>query len=485
MSSASGSSDTVGAYTRKMGSPKSSINVDLYNHHKQKIYSSSSPVSGNVTITTQRDVRFDDIQVLLVGSSKTRVDGLNTTRGVTHTFLKMIMPVPDSSYPVPRILENGRTYTIPFDFVIPAYLTMHACNHDILHDQLHEHHVLLPPTMGQWSKDDMAPDMAKVEYSVKARVFHRPDLREHKIKVMEATQSILVLPATAEQPILDITPCDKLYTLHKSKTLRKSLLSSKLGRLSAEAIQPAAAMLRSDGRAISGTMARVQLQFDPASADALPPKITSVATKLVAHTYYSGGAIASFPNMSDWSRQIGTHKRGAYHTSVSLPSASLGKVRWAQHLYSAAHRDSGYGTEDPSSPAEEARTRKPKAKPSSPLFHTTTLQLPIDLASVLAKKTPIPTFHSCITSRVYVLQLTLSLSTGSSMSTVSLSLPLQIAVEPDPSLGYPEEDLPSFETAVQEAEADDMLRPRCIHVPDQQYLGTSSLPGYGDAIAVR
>lgn len=485
MSSASDTSNIAGAYTGKMGFLKSTITVNLDHHFKQKVYTSSSPVSGNVTITTQRDVRFDSVQILLVGNTKTRVDGHNSPREVTHTFLKMTMPVPESSYPVPRILESGQTYTIPFNFVIPTYLTMHACNHHILHDQLQDHHVLLPPSMGQWSKDDMSPEMAKVEYSVKARVFRQPDLGGSMIKVMETTHSILVLPAFAEHPPLNITSCDKLYTLNKTKTLRKSLLSSKLGRITAEATQPAAVILRPDGRAISGTTTQVQLQFDPASPDAIPPKITGVATKLVAHTYFSAGAIASFPNMSDWSRQYGLEKRGAYYTSVSLPSSQFGKTRWAQHLSSAARRDSGYGSEEASCPGDERGSRKPKAKTGSPIFHVATLQVPVDLASALAKKTLIPTFHSCITSRVYALQLTISLSTGSTASTVTLSLPLQIAVEADLSLGHPTEELPSFETAVNEAEVDDMLRPRYINVPDQQYIGRSSLPGYGDAIAVR
>ncbi|KAB5523944.1 hypothetical protein GE09DRAFT_1153157 [Coniochaeta sp. 2T2.1] len=496
--SASDNSGLAEAYTR-LTFPKSSIVINLDNHYKHKVYTSSSPVTGNVTIVTQRDVRFDSVQILLVGNSKTRVDGVNSPREVTHTFLKMTMPVPESSYPVPRILENGHTYTIPFNFVIPNYLTMHACNHQVLHDQLQDHHILLPPTMGGWAKDDMAPEMAKVEYSIKARVFRQPDLGSHKIKVMEGFQSIMVLPTSAEQPPLNISSCDKLYTLTKTKTLRKSLLSSKLGRITAEAIQPPAASLLPDARSITGTTAQVELKFDPASADVVPPKITGVSAKVVAHTYYSAGAIASFPNMADWSKQFGTEKRGSYQTSVHLPAPALGKTRWSQHLSSTVRRDSGYGTDEPSSPGEDDALRRSsvasgksksssKSSSSSPIYHTTTLQIPIDLSTLAAKKTPIPTFHSCITSRVYALQLSVSYSCGSSgVSTLSLSLPLQIVVEPDSSLRYPMEDLPSFETAVQEAEADEMMRPRYIHVPDQQYIGTSSLsgalPGYGDSIA--
>lgn len=489
-STAGETSSLAGACTRKLGLLKSDITVNLDNHAKQKVYTSGSPVSGHVSITTKRDVRFDNVQIVLIGHTKTRVDGVNTAHEVTHTFLKMAMPIPESSYPVPRILENGLTYTLPFHFIVPSYLTMHACNHRILHDQLQDHHVLLPPSMGGWMKDDMAPEMAKVEYSVKARVFRQPDSGGPKVRVMEGSENIFVLPATAEQPPLVVSSCDKLYTVTKTKKLRKSLLSGKLGCIRAEAIQPPAVRLGADGRAISGTAAQVRLEFEPASLDIVPPEITSVAAKVTAHTFYSSEAITSFPNMGDWSRRFGAERRGEYHTPVSLPSASLGKTRWLQHLSPAVRRDSGYGTDEASSACGDDSGRrgsgnggKWKSRPCSPISHSTELHIPINLSSMLAKKTPIPTFHSCITSRVYTLQLTLTLSAGSSVSSISLLLPLQVAVEPDSSLAYPMEDLPSFETAVQEAEMDEMMRPRHIRVPDHQYIGTSSLagglPGYG------
>lgn len=480
-----------GACTRRLSLLKSTVTINLDNHSKHKVYTSSSTVSGHVAITTQRDVSFDSVQIVLVGQSKTRVDGVSSAREVTHTFLKMPMPVPESSYPAPRVLENGRTYTIPFDFVIPHYLTMHACNHRIQHDQLQDHHVLLPPSMGGWLKDDLAPEMARVEYSVRASVFRQSPSGGSKIRVMEGSENIFVLPAGAEQPPLIVNSCDKLYTLAKRKTLKKGLLSGKLGCITAEAIQPPAVSLGATGRAISSTAAQVRLQFDPASADILPPEITGVAAKVTAHTFYSSEAISCFPNMADWSRQFGTERRGDYHTSVSLPSMSLGKTRWIQHLSPAVRRDSGYGTDESSSLCEDqsgrrgsASSRKSKSKPCSPVLHTTALHIPVDLTPVVAKKTLIPTFHSCITSRVYALQLTLTLSSGSAVHTVSLSLPLQVMVEPDSSLAYPMEDLPSFETAVREAEVDEMMRPRHFQIPDQQFLGTSFLPGvlpdYGD-----
>jgi hypothetical protein len=474
---------------KKLAFQKSNIDIKLHNHFRQKVYTSGSSVTGEVTITTKREVPFDSLQILLIGNTHTRVDGINSPREVTHTFLKMTMPVPRSAYPVPRTLESGRTYTFPFHFVIPTYLTIGACNHHIVDDQLQDHHVCLPPTMGKWEKDDMSPQMAQVEYSVKARIYRQPDLSQHKIKVMEATENLLVLPASAEHPPLNITKQDKLYKMKHSKTLRKGLLSGKLGRLTAEAAQPQAAILRPDGLAISKTQTTIDLTFDPAALDIIPPKIAAVSSKLVARTFYSAGSIAHLPNLGDWSNQIGAEKRGEYQTSVALPpliakSDSGRLARWTQHLSSAVRRDSGY-----SSGAEDGGRRGSEGsqQPSSPIFHTATLDVPIDMAPLLAKKTPIPTFHSCIASRVYTLQLTVSLVSGTATNTIHFSLPLQIVVAQDPSLGLSDEGLPSFETAIQEAqtEVDEFFRPRLMQVPEQGYIGNSSLPGYGDEMEMR
>jgi len=458
--------------------PKSNIDINLSNHYRSKIYTSSSPVNGTVTITTKRDVRFDSIQVLLMGHTKTRVDGLNP-HDVTHTFLKMIMPIPESTYPVPRVLETGRTYTIPFNFVIPNQLTINACNHHMLSRHVQDQHVLLPPSMGRWPKDDMAPEMARVEYLIKARVLREDDLGGKSIRIMEATEAIQVLPASVEEPPLSVTEQDRLYAMSKSKTLRKNLLSSKLGHLTMTAIQPTPAVLRSDGlHIVSKPTAQIDLEFEPASPEALPPKITGVSGKVIAHTFFSSGTIPNFPNLGDWNQQFTAEKRGSYATSVLLPPMPTPKARWEQRL-STMRRDSGYASEsndtsDSAGNSSMSRKRRTAAGATSPVYHTASLSIPVVLP--IDKKTFIPTFHSCIASRVYTLQLSVTVAAGSSTTTLSMRAPLQVAVEAD--FQQNDASLPSFETAVEEAEADAHLRPRVLAVPEHQYTGTSVLPGY-------
>ncbi|KAK4156852.1 hypothetical protein C8A00DRAFT_12288 [Chaetomidium leptoderma] len=487
----------------KMAFQKSDISVNLKDHYNAKVYTSLSPVVGNVTITTKRDVPFDSIQILLLGHTKTSFEGMKVPQEVVHTFLKMMMPIPESTYPVPRVLEAGRTYTIPFNFVIPSQLTISACNHSRLSDHMQDHHVRLPPSLGGWQRDDMAPDMARVEYSIRARVFRNDG--DRNTRIMEGTHTIQVLPAAAEEPPLNITDKDPLYRMSKTKTLRRNILATKLGRLTAEAAQPSAAILSPDGRRVmSHPMARIQLVFHPESARTLPPTVTGVTAKVTSHTYFASGTISSFPNLGDWNAPYLLNRRGQYFTSTALPPVTLAEQpAWTPvPEVPITRRDSGYGgSEHPSSSSDDdddgddERTTlatKSKSSSSSSSPHTATLMVPLSLPT--DKKTFVPTFHSCIASRVYTVQLSINLSSkrrggGGASNYVSLVVPLQIAVDgvaasvAAAGSGDGQQEggavvvvapsssssgLPSFE----EAAADEHLRPRVLHVP-----GGSSVTG--------
>ncbi|EAA33174.2 hypothetical protein GE21DRAFT_5871 [Neurospora crassa] len=514
---------------------RSNIDINITNHYSSKIYTSSSPIVGDVTITTKRDVRFDSIEILLLGNTRTKTEGVNAPVEIAHTFLKLVMPIPSSTYPVPRVLENGKTLTIPFNFVIPNQLTIGACNHNVQTDQVRDQHVLLPPSMGkEWEIDDMAPTMASVEYSIKARVLHQPNLGGERIRIMEARKSIHVLPASPEEPPLNITENDQLYCMYKKKSLRK-FLSSRIGTLTAEAIQPRAAILQSNGRTMTSTpMAQIRLKYEPISSQQHlpPPSITNISGKVTAHTFFNAGTTPTFPNLGNWTADYSTDKRGVYSTSVPLPKLSVvHPTTWQQHPCSLIERrDSGYASDRSSSSASETETRQlippsspppppttssmpssrssfsstKKARPSSSssssstssIYLTSTLSIPLSLP--LDRRTFIPTFHSCIVSRVYTLTLSVTAAVVGSTcasTTFSLTLPLQVAVEWDPEQQEQQrvdgQGLPHFESlygtttgangtngttdmeGVNEEEemaaAEEHLRPRVIGLPPDSW----------------
>lgn len=502
--SQSETSSLLSTHAKGIAFPKYDVRIHLQNHFKTKTYTSSSPLSGNVTIAAQRDLRFDAVEIMFLGRTRTRTDGYAAPNESVHTFLKLMMPIPESLYPVPRLLEAGTTMTVPFNFVLPSFLTLNACTHTVDSDQVRDHHLCPPPSMGSWGrgnleKDDLSPHMVEVEYCIKARVWRWPETQGHAVKIMEAIQPIQFLPAFAEDAPLSITKNDMLYRMSRSKTIRKSLVTAKIGKITATGRQPKAIILQPDGRVGASTTAKIELKFEPVSADVQPPKITGMSSKIIAHTYYSAGPIHNFTNIGDFNAGFHSSRRGTYTKSISLQAKPLGGVTWFTH---EAGRDSGYSSDtepentaseedDPDAEKNEGHRRKSSTitsivrpfkqqspLPTSLIYHTTTLQLPVDLPT--AKKYFVPTFHSCIASRVYTLRVSLTVASGpTTTSTVSLDLPVQIAVEalePDEKAG--DEGLPSFDDALEDAAVDELLRPRTMGTPQAGSQGAIGLPEY-------
>ncbi|KAI8632128.1 arrestin [Xylariaceae sp. FL1651] len=461
------------------------MNIHINNHYQSKVYTTSSIVSGHVEVNVSHDVRFDLLQILLLGSSKTRIDAINIPQATSHTFLKLTMPIPDSYYPIPRRFEAGTSYKIPFHFVIPQHLTLNACSHCVPNDALKEHHVRLPPSVGNWDKDDFAPHMSRITYHIRARAYQE-DADGQGTKIMEASHDIRVIPMVAEDAPLNINKQDKMYVMSKSKTLRKSILSAKLGKVTVSANQPAPAMISPDGHSITPTTAQLDVLFEPASSESQPPKITGVTSKISAVTYYSAGGINHYPNLKDWARSFGADGRGAYTSSVPLSSTPVEEATWKQHLTAQARRDSGYDSgqlsesdhsADNHLPAPSRSDSRKRSNKGTPYYYATRVHVPIQLPA--AKKQFVPTFHSCITSRVYVLWMTVALSTSTgTSSTVTLGVPLQVGVGPREGSRIDATGLPTFEAAMEDAalEIDAFLQPRTINVPEIEY--SSELPGY-------
>ncbi|KAI1415803.1 hypothetical protein F5Y13DRAFT_136664 [Hypoxylon sp. FL1857] len=474
---------SLGGYARKLSiAPKPSMSIHINDHYHSKVYTTGSEISGHVTIHPQIDVRFDALQIVLLGTSKTRMDAASIPQATSHTFLKLVMPIPESSYPIPRVLEAGMTYTIPYTFVVPSTLTLNACNHQVANDSVQEHHVRLPPTVGSWEKDDFAPNMSRVQYVIKARVYREDMTSEVPFKVMESGKEIKVLPAVAEDAPLNVTKDDDMYTMSKSKTLRRTIISPRSGRATITATQPPAAMLSPDGQTITPTTVPLSLEFEPASSDVRPPKVTGVTSKVTAVTYFSAGGINHYPNLKDWHRAFGTEGRGSYSGTTSVSVGPLGEVRWSRHLTAQGRRDSGYGSETPSSsdsdlPPRPAPKKKSKGSLPPPIYHTAQLQVPIQLPA--HKKAFVPTFHSCIASRVYVLWLTVTLVSGGASAHVTLGVPLQIGVSATDFHRGSAELPPSFEE-VEEADVNEYLRPRLMSVPTIDFHQNAVLPGYAD-----
>ncbi|KKO98615.1 hypothetical protein THAR02_09291 [Trichoderma harzianum] len=475
------------------GSKNSSIQnpameVKIDQHFNAKVYTSGSTIAGRVAVRASKDTAFANLDIVFVGISATRLDFVQQYPSHSfRPFLKIRMPIQESDLPGDRMFRAGSEYKIPFHFVVPHQLTIGACNHTCLSQDVRERHLRLPPSLGAWEADDQAPDMTQIEYAINAKAIQLGNGAASK--VMEAHHILKVLPSLPEDAPLDITFRDEWYKLSKTKTIRKSLFSSKTGQFTASAIQPNAVILSADGHKSSMTSVRINMEYAPSSAETAPPKINSVTGKLVSTTFFSAVPVDHLPNLGSRTNCESTPCLN-YTTTHSLFTLPVESVSWMQQdASSRSRRDSGYsstvmeGDASESDSSERRRRRSSKGKSSkkpklSTVIHTTDIVIPFTVSNS-NKKLFLPSFHSCLISRSYTLQL--SLCVGPTNTAISLAVPLQIGVE---TIHEPQgHELPSFESALaqaEEEEADAYLQPRVIHAPVSGLHNDAALPGYNE-----
>ncbi|RDA86773.1 hypothetical protein CP532_6345 [Ophiocordyceps camponoti-leonardi (nom. inval.)] len=459
---------------------KPSISIEINGHFSSKVYTSGSSISGSVIICTQRPTPFHELDIVFTGIAATRLDFVQQYPSHSfRPFMKLRMPIRRSSLPEPKVFEAGKLYSIPFNFVVPHQLTLGACTHPCSSPAVREQHLRLPPTVGFWEADDQAPEMAQIEYAIKARVYRKSEPGGYHQKFMEGYHMLKVLPALPEDAPLDITPRDERYNLSKWKTIRKSLFSAKAGKLIVKASQPGAIMLTPDAHSASTSVVRLALEFHPASLHHAPPKVSFVSGKLTSATFFGAAPTDLLPNLG--SRSVYTANPSlSYTTTTSLFSRSLVGMAWHQRS-TAGRRDSGYSSlsvDEDASETDCSDARDGRRAERCPIRHSSLVEIPFTIP-MSNRKLFLPTFHSCLISRTYTLHV--SLSVGPANAAVNLAIPLQIGVDAvhQPNLT---DGLPSFETAMaedEEAEADAHLQPRIMRIPES--LGQQRmLPGYDE-----
>lgn len=468
------------------------MEVKIDQHFSAKVYTSGSTIAGHVAVRPVRDTPFDNFAIVFTGIAATRLDYVQQYPSHSfRPFMKLMMPIADSDLPADLVFKAGQEYNIPFHFVVPHQLPIGACSHKCTSAAIREHHLRLPPSLGFWEADDQAPDMTQIEYAIKVRASQRGEPGCPSVKVLEAHHFLKVLPALPEDAPLDITDKDERYKLSKTKTIRKGLFSSKTGQLKATASQPSAVMLSGDGHSTSSSTATVHLVYTPDSVETAPPKVNSVTGKLVATTYFGAAPTNRLPNLG--SRNFADSSPSlTYITTNSLFTLPVGTVSWKQEKNtSSGRRDSGYSSsaladEDASEPdgleghagEQEVNNGKLPKKPTSPIKHTTSLNIPFSIPNS-NRKFFVPTFHSCLISRAYILQLTLCV--GPTKTAISLAVPLQVGVE---AMYEPQDDeLPTFESVMAQAGEDDVdahMQTRTMQFPVANVHSNSILPGYDD-----
>jgi hypothetical protein len=314
-------------------------------------------------------------------------------------FLRMELLIYGFSWEA-TILKPGRTYRIPFKFVVPEALPVQACHHQCSHYQIQQQHLQLPASLGNQTKGldrahDMSPETAQVLYSINFAIWHRSGKADRAKKVQESTHPVQIIPIRDENAPILVPPKNRHYQLHSEKTLSKGVMRHKVGKITAYSAQPPAIQIHNlQTQNETATVLKINLRFDPFQPGESPPIILSSQFQLRAMTFFGLDPWQDSPDLSDVSTW--GPRQGFWSDCLSLTPDKNVEVEWKA------------GEEDD----RTTFTASVEARVSLPSHR----QYP-------------PTFHSCLVSRVYALKAILfyrahGKSRGS--SSIALSVPVEI-----------------------------------------------------------
>jgi hypothetical protein len=468
--------------------------IDIQLNDQQDTYVSSystlDKIEGTVIINTPSDLKFDDIIITFEGITRTYVEKVATSAPANvrtqayHNFLKLTQPLDDSSFPENNQFKENRSYRFPFTFVVPEKLLPHSCTHHIHNPSIQTAHLNLPPSLGDpmLSSDgvtllnDMAPDMSKIQYMIKVKIVKRKETDGKLMVVSDVQKKLRIIPAVEEEPPMSIPDDDEDYALRREKDVKKGLFKGKIGRITVEAAQPKSLRLpppNTDSNTPVTTMAAVNLRFDPIDENVQPPRLGSIWSKLKVYTFFGSSPMRNFPSKS--SVILYDSYRGLFSETAPLASRCIASQQWERHESEGndsnelARRDSTFSVCSGNGSIPEA-----SAAYNGKTFYTARILVPVNLPK---NKAFTPTFHSCLVSRIYTLDLTLSYHPpGTSVSSpmISLKLPIQISSQPreNATATISEEEMAAI--AAREA-IQDYFQPRSVAPPSPEYTERAEL----------
>ncbi|KAJ5950538.1 uncharacterized protein N7479_008951 [Penicillium vulpinum] len=428
-STLSSGSERLEAWTRR-SQPMIEIDLTGPKPGHFNCYTTADSIDGTVTVTVEHETPFDEVEIVFDGTSRTKVErGSYPGRmGSQHMFLNLRQPIEDIEYPTPRVLKRGRSYQFPFTFVVPDRLLPQVCTHIKKNAHVRRSHTMLPPTLGdpmlqnngKTLLDDMSPDMSQVAYIVRASVYQK-QLTGHGVKsIVAVDKKVRIIPLVEEEPPVDISGTTSLY-MRNEQSVKRGTLRGKLGRLVAATSQPKPIRLLPPNCEPSdtvSTVATVNLRFEPVGNEQ-PPPLGTMISKLRASTFYSASPWDDFP--SSTGVPFGQIDRGLYTEAVPLSTMCVASAQWTKQTYDSRPYSATSSSDSLSTGLSSTY--------AGDTYYTASLVIPVTLPK---SKAFVPTFHSCLMSRTYSLELSLTYHTPATnimTPTISLRVPIQFTSE--------------------------------------------------------
>ncbi|KAA8650337.1 uncharacterized protein ATNIH1004_003021 [Aspergillus tanneri] len=404
------------------------ISIDLVNSALDgATYLTDDRIEGTVTLTAKRECQFDQIGIAFEGTSKTSIPRATVFTGQTgarHKFLKLRQPIDENEYPASRTLSPDQKYKFNFVFVVPGRLLPQSCSHETDHVHMKEAHLRTPPTLGdpitaddRQILDDMAPETCQISYGIRVLILRKSRVNDQRV-LGEATRKVRILPALDS---LQLPLNESSVMNEKCATLKTRFTGHRLGDLVLSTAEPRPILLsppQYNASNAAPTAVEVQVRYRPDS-DEPPPRLDTIRSKLEASTLYTAEPWKDYPPKHG--AMTFTHTRRATALkSIPLSSFSLKTIKWVK---STSH--DCYTTSQATGPIPRTECFSDSSLREG-TYYTTSITVPITLPS---SKDFVPTFHSCLISRIYTIDLSLSFNMASShfiTRSVSLQVPTQI-----------------------------------------------------------
>ena len=409
-------------------SPASPLKLDLKIDDK-RAFKSLERFTGTLTIKALVDTNFDKLDIKLTGTSRTYgrrvVPQAPSARTVTtaHRFLELTQPDVLLDFPEPSFFAAGRIYKLQFEFAVPDRMLPATCRHAVASPCVHTLHTLMPPSFGDHELGDVtdyAPRHASIKYRVVAEIRHISDAGEHGV-IASASEPIRFMPKERVEALCmrDWDPA----RMSQAEMSLSRLWTKPSGKLAVASIQSTpfvskdfhSSIWRSE---LSGCV-KINLNFYPAHNEAKPPRQIDFSALLRTNTFSAVSPLTQLPSDDPW---YGPEMDKHTAPSIILSPQVMENIEWVQ------------GPPETTRPDEDIAFYEAPPAYAMPQNNDSTLCYSAQVTASLGAASAfliVPTFHSCLITRAYDLDLRLSLP-GSAIGlgpAMRIKLPVQVVPE--------------------------------------------------------